>query len=233
MKKLILTSLILFASGILFAQESQKVERKFTGPIWTYHDLNSDIAGVSIGFFPNEFLKDTSLTRTYGIRVEAFILSSFYFLAPGSPISETYKSYEQKMKGTPTQQIYGFNLASGTFENIDVHGVSATMFIHYSRKNNGISASGLINIVERGNGIFIAPGSNQLFKGNGLMASLVWGNFAYEFHGLQISGENHISKKGAGIQVGLFNKSNNFKGFQLGLWNVNEKRKLPLINWSL
>lgn len=134
------------------------------------------------------------------------------------------------MKSSPTQQVYGFNIASGTFENIDVHGISATIIMHYSRKNNGISAAGLINTVERGNGIYLALGSNEIFKGNGLMASTVWGNYANEFNGIQIGGENHIETKGSGLQVGVFNKSKNFKGFQLGLWNVNEKRKLPIIN---
>jgi hypothetical protein len=37
---------------------------------------------------------------------------------------------------------------------------------------------------------------------------------------------------GKGVQVALYNKSMDFRGVQLGLWNVNGRRSLPLINWQ-
>jgi hypothetical protein len=36
-----------------------------------------------------------------------------------------------------------------------------------------------------------------------------------------------------GLQIGIFNASKHTKGVQLGIWNKNEKRKLPIINWNL
>lgn len=53
-----------------------------------------------------------------------------------------------------------------------------------------------------------------------------------EFYGLTIGGIANFSYKGRGLQIGLINKCKDLRGIQLGLWNVNGKRKLPLINWS-
>jgi hypothetical protein len=40
------------------------------------------------------------------------------------------------------------------------------------------------------------------------------------------------AKIGRGVQIALFNSSMNFKGIQIGLWNKNQKRSLPFINWN-
>lgn len=57
-------------------------------------------------------------------------------------------------------------------------------------------------------------------------------NITDEFSGVVISALRNRSAKGKGVQIGLLNICKNLKGFQFGLWNVNSKRKLPLINWS-
>ena len=57
-------------------------------------------------------------------------------------------------------------------------------------------------------------------------------NLVDEFNGVVISGLRNKSVKGRGMQVGLLNICKNMKGIQLGLWNVNSKRRLPLVNWS-
>jgi hypothetical protein len=36
----------------------------------------------------------------------------------------------------------------------------------------------------------------------------------------------------SGLQIGIVNKSKNLRGIQIGIWNVNQKRKLPLLNWN-
>jgi hypothetical protein len=35
-----------------------------------------------------------------------------------------------------------------------------------------------------------------------------------------------------GLQIGFVNKTIKLKGFQIGLWNKNGERSLPLINWN-
>jgi len=228
-------TLILFACLLsihVFAQDSLQTKQKLRLPIWLTHSKNTDVVGLSLGFYPNDFDKKHYLTRTYGIRVEAFPLSFIYFLAPRSPISRSEEAYQASINGKVSQQIYGINLSTGTFENIDACGVSVTGFMHYSRKNNGISIAGLTNTIERANGIVIGFGGNEVYQGNGIMLSSVWGNGVMRFNGIQISAENYIFEKGRGIQIGLFNSAKNFRGIQLGLWNKNDKRSLPLINWQ-
>lgn len=66
------------------------------------------------------------------------------------------------------------------------------------------------------NGISIGIVANKRDKLNGLGVGVI-GNFDTEVNG---------------VQIGLFNKANKLKGFQFGLWNTNEKRSLPFINWS-
>lgn len=34
-----------------------------------------------------------------------------------------------------------------------------------------------------------------------------------------------------GVQIGLVNNAAKLRGFQIGLWNTNQKRSLPLFNW--
>jgi len=49
---------------------------------------------------------------------------------------------------------------------------------------------------------------------------------------LQIWGTNYANKKIVGLQIAMWNKSKNTKRIQSGLWNINEKRNLPIINWN-
>lgn len=216
-----------------FAQTERVEERKFRFPVWITHSKNTDIVGLSLGAFPTDYNNDLlHVTRTFGVRLEAFPLSPFYFLAPRSPLSNSEDAYNFVMKKSATQQVYGLNLSTGTFETIDAYGISITGFMHYSRKNNGLSLAGLTNSIERANGLIIACGGNTTFKGNGIMVSTVWGNGSNYFNGIQISAENYIFKKGRGMQIGVFNKAENFRGIQLGIWNKNDKRSFPIINWQ-
>jgi len=218
---------------LLFCVNGFGQDRKLRLPLWTTYSKHTDIVGVSVGVVPKNLTKDESLTRTFGLRIEAFPLSVFYFLAPRGPLSITEEEFVKTLKKDDlTEKIYGFNLASGSFENINVTGISVTGFIHYSKRHNGIAMAGLINQVESANGIVAALGGNGVFRGNGIMISSVWGNGAAYFNGLQISAENVIGTKGSGVQIGLFNSAKNFKGLQFGLWNKNDKRSLPILNWQ-
>ncbi len=232
MKNYIFITIVFLFSLQCYSQSEIEEKRKLRFPVWITHIKNTDIIGLSLGAFPTDLNDKKKLTRTFGVRLEAFPLSFFYFLAPRSPISRNEDAFKLKMKGSVTQQIHGLNLSTGTFEGIDAYGISITGFMHYSRKNNGISIAGLTNSIERANGIIVSFGGNEVYQGNGIMLSSVWGNGAKRFNGVQISVENHILEKGRGVQIGLFNDAKNFRGIQLGLWNKNDKRSLPLINWN-
>ena len=225
--KVLLLICAVFVSFLGLAQP-----RKFRAPLWTTHDANVDIVGASIGFIPRDFTSDTSLIRTYGVRIEAFPLSFIYFMSPKSPLSSSNTAYFDNLKGNASQLINGVNIATGSFEAVDVNGISTTIFMHYSRKHNGIALAGITNTIERGNGLMIAYGGNEVYHGNGIMVGTLFGNSTNTFNGLQISAANFISEKGSGLQIGIFNSATNFRGLQLGLWNKNSKRSLPILNWQ-
>ncbi|MFY0629945.1 MAG: hypothetical protein JXR05_06150 [Flavobacteriaceae bacterium] len=226
MKKLII-ALILFTISLSVSSQDQKLR-----PIlWTTHSQNTDIVGVSVGIFPKEIFRDTTLTRTFGVRIEAPGLGLFFPLIPRSPISRSLEAYENAMNNTPNEIVYGINISSGSNYQTEIHGVSLALIGQYIHKINGITIAGLGNITERYNGITISGLENDSFKTNGMAVSLVANSSQY-FNGVQVSAQNFIKTKGTGIQIGIYNEATNFKGIQLGLWNKNDKRILPFINWN-
>jgi len=231
MKYCLLLIINLFALVSVNAQDTISIERKIRFPGWITHSKNVDIIGVSFAALPKGVLKnDTTLTRTYGLRIEPSIFGFFSPLIPRSPVSTSEESYLQKQNEALTEIINGINLSSGTFGETKVNGISGGFFLQYLYHMNGIAFSGMGNLIEKHNGIGLSVLGNDAFKSNGLLIGL--GNSTSHFNGIQIGGRNIILNKGIGIQIGIFNQAKNFKGIQLGVWNENEKRKLPFINWN-
>ncbi len=99
----------------------------------------------------------------------------------------------------------------------NLHGLSISLGgVGRCRNIKGIAINGGMCNAYRTRGLVVTGGFNTLI----------------DFKGIAISTLRNISVKGRGIQVGLINVCKDLKGIQLGLWNVNGKRKLPLINWG-
>ena len=226
MRVIILITSFLLPLGI----NAQKSVRKIRPILWTTHSKNTDIIGVSIGLLPKEVFKDSTLTRTFGARIEAPGLGLFLPIAPKSPISTNEKSYQASLTQKPIEIVYGINISSGSLSNTQINGISGALIGQYLIKMNGISLATLGNLIERNNGICLAIIGNDNYKTNGIMASIT-GNTSIKLNGIQIGGYNE-TKYLNGIQIGILNTSKESKGIQIGLWNKNEKRTLPLINWN-
>ena len=193
MKQLItITAILLLITFNVTAQQ------KVRGPIWITDDANTDVIGLSLAAYPKGIFQgwDTPMSRTFGVKIELFALSPFYFLAPQSPLqSDSTTSFQNILKGDVNEKIYGLNLETGSFSNKDIYGISATAFLHYSRKSNGINIAGVTNTIERANGLLVGFGGNQVYQGNGLMLGGLFGNGAHNFNGIQISTENYILRR--------------------------------------
>jgi hypothetical protein len=102
----------------------------------------------------------------------------------------------------------------------------------YTTTINGLSLSmgGLVRC-RNINGIALNGGICFAYRSRGLMVSGGYNNI-HDFKGISICGLRNVSVKGRGIQIALINVCKNFKGLQIGLWNVNSKRKWPIINWG-
>ncbi|MFT6127643.1 MAG: hypothetical protein ACJAVA_002135 [Flavobacteriaceae bacterium] len=82
-------------------------------------------------------------------------------------------------------------------------------------KVNGISIGGLAKEALQHKGIQIGGGTSR----------------AIRRYGIQVVGNNQAKTMNV-IQIGLFNKTYQSTGLQIGLWNKNQDRSRPLINWS-
>lgn len=101
----------------------------------------------------------------------------------------------------------------------------------YLTRLNGISLSmGGTILCHDIRGIALNGGVCIAFKTRGIILSGIT-NQIHDFKGIVIGGLRNASVHGRGLQIGLVNTCKNFKGLQIGLWNVNGKRKLPFLNW--
>lgn len=125
-----------------------------------------------------------------------------------------------------TLKVNGINISSGCFfTNTNMNGLNIS-FANKFKNFNGISIAALGTMSDKqiGFSLGLINANNDL---NGFVVGLY--NQSYKLDGLQVglvnkAGTNH------GLQVGLINSSRS-KGFQIGVWNKNAKRSLPILNW--
>lgn len=100
-------------------------------------------------------------------------------------------------------------------------------------KMNGVQLS-LINMeptVTNGLEINVSSNINSYAITNGLAVSPLY-NLHHEIKGVSVAPFANVGQKCRGLQIGLYNSCKNFRGIQIGGWNENGKRKLPIINWN-
>ncbi|PKF74270.1 hypothetical protein [Chryseobacterium sp. PMSZPI] len=100
-------------------------------------------------------------------------------------------------------------------------------------KINGVQLS-LINMeptVTNGLEMNVSSNISTYAVTNGVSVSPFF-NLHHEMNGVSVAPLANVGQKCRGLQIGLYNKCQNFRGIQIGGWNENGKRKLPLINWN-
>ena len=140
--------------------------------------------------------------NTNGIKIELIGVGFFTSMVPKSPIAHNDTGYFKMMSVPLSETVNGIALSA--------FGTAA------DEKVNGITLGFWGQYLTQMNGFGAVCFVNFVQKVNGVQAAFLM-NDSYELHGLQI---------------GLLNRTQRLKGVQIGLWNVNSKRKLPLINWS-
>ncbi len=117
-------------------------------------------------------------------------------------------------------------------ENINTAMLSDSMIFEGRTTINGLSMSiGGVMQARKLNGLFLNGGSCESDEANGIQIS-GFENYFQSVKGISIAGIRNTTTKCIGIQIGLINVCKHLKGIQIGLWNVNSKRKLPFINWG-
>jgi hypothetical protein len=201
----VITITILFLTIFSFTVFSQKdsIALKVKKGVWFSPTNVNRINGVNLGL-QTDNLKDEPFS-IHGVNLNADLLSVF--------ISAYALVFV--WKGNSLRDIN---------DTVDISRIKGTI--------GGLSLSvGGIMFEYHIKGVSINGGICGATKAHGLLISGI-SNFTEEFMGLEISSLRNIAVRGRGLQIGLLNMCKNLKGFQLGLWNINSKRKLPIINWS-
>ncbi|MCD0468253.1 LA_2272 family surface repeat-containing protein [Flavobacterium sp. JAS] len=142
-------------------------------------------------------------------------------------IKNTEEGYKIKnMSYTPHLKLNGLNISTGCFfTTTSMSGLNISAGNKF-KNFNGLSITVLGTIADHQNGIAIG-----IYNANNDLAGSTVGvyNQSYQLSGLHLGIFNQ-TRINRGLQIGVLNKSNS-KGFQLGLWNVNNKRSMPFLNW--
>jgi hypothetical protein len=210
MKKIVVLLLIF----ISFQSFSQEDKHWHIFPVWTYHQHDATIYGVSLGLYTGQ--KTPRYTYTNGLRLELIGTGfSRNILRGRSPIVKNGNRYRYLCRKPLSEKVNGLNISLlGGMSHMTVNGISIGGLAQFNHRMNGISISGLMNLAQSHNGIQISTY-----------------NKVYRFSGLQF-GINNNTVSGTGLQIGLLNNAKDMRGIQIGLWNKNKKRSLPIFNWQ-
>lgn len=235
MKKLFLVIMICSFSKF-FAQEKKRYEthsQVFSlSPIAKrVNKVNGLVVGV--GHFDNQNIEKQTIN---GINLEAnpmgLAIPFFVFYIPELIRKNKVnidKDSLQIIKMDQSDlllQMNGINVSSGCFMTAaNVNGLSVSLFNKINTMNGiNVTAFGLQSDTLNGFSVGAYNGVNKL---NGATVGLF--NETYSLKGVQVGFYNYAVVH-SGVQIGVFNMSKS-KGFQIGLWNINNKRSMPFINW--
>ena len=195
--RMALLLLLLFTTSVVHGQH-----RRLRGPVWTFHEKNVNIYGVSVGLISRLW---SGNTYTNGIKLELIGLGLAVPLIPRSPIAENDSAFWELQQEAVSEQINGVSLAaSGTVCNdCVINGASVGFMGQIVRKVNGVSATFFMNFSQIHNGI-----------------QLAFVNQAYRMRGLQIGLFNGSSDT-RGIQIGLWN-ANERRRMPVVNWNFKK-----------
>lgn len=212
MQKGILTLVVflLFCAMPATSQEQQdtSIQKHGNGYVfWFLPSRKDNIYGVAVGIFGSEIICNTPINvkRTHGINIQ--------MIGQGLFIPLNTKAFGYK-------NLFGSDKARAVVFKDSTN---------YRAVNNGILLSGFGTMTDVSNGIVLSGWFSLGKQANGLILNALANKYTV-MNGIGISVGNE-SYEANGIQIGLVNRTRKLRGFQFGLWNVNGKRKLPLINW--
>lgn len=164
---------------------------------------------------------DTIVTIPGGMMIS---IVAAYFFAIENPFDQSIPdSLEVRSDKIAINKVNGVSFSTWNFDFMstddfykDINGLDINLSYSTNQKVNGVSLS-----------TFACPNT----KLNGLVVSGLF-NYGDQTNGLAISIFKNFSVKARGVQIALFNTSYDFKGVQIGLWNVNNARTLPVFNWN-
>jgi hypothetical protein len=210
LKRILLIVIISFSAMLCFAQsEVLRIDNKAKNRyvFWMIPSAATNIYGIAFGPIGSESICNRPYTKySHGLNIQ--------FIGQGV--------------------FQAFYIKYAKFEDFDLRANEDPGFFSDSLSkraiHNGILLSSFGTFTDQVNGVSLSPWMSMGKKVNGISFNLLWNRYE-RINGVSIGLVNHavVSK---GLQIGLVNKAKKNRGFQFGLWNKNEKRSLPLVNWS-
>ncbi|OJJ22582.1 hypothetical protein BKI52_07845 [marine bacterium AO1-C] len=190
------------------AQKINKATRPKVKNVLGFTPANAQkMNGVALGVsFTNRLLKSETGQKALVINGLNMGLNPFSLYA--SLFAEEFRPYERDI------EYYDKVLVPASEGQIN--GVSVSVFHSNAIKIQGLAIAASVTSVDEINGVSVSGVSNLAYKLRGVSVAIVK-NSVVQAHG---------------IQIGLYNKAVDLRGFQFGLWNVNGRRSLPFINWQ-
>lgn len=240
---------LLFAFGIINAQDTIKIQTidsvEQHSQIFSLSPISKKtdkVNGLVLGVGHVENRRISSQTIN-GMNIEAnpapaagalYVFMSLMYIEEiienhkkNSVVKTTEEDYKIKnMNYTPELKLNGLNISSGCFfTTTSMNGLNISAGNKFN-DFSGLSVTALGTIADHQNGLSVGiyNGNNDLVG-----ASIGIYNQSYQLSGLHLGIFNQ-TRINRGLQIGVLNKSNS-KGFQLGLWNINNKRSMPFLNW--
>jgi len=206
MKKLFLSISLLIWIFASFAQidSTEKVNRKYIA--WISPSNATHVYGMMFNLYPrNGMEKFPDYPKIYGAEINMNPLGLFF------PLIFAIHSLDPKTHSQPYEEL-------------------KTVDFNSYKRIYGLQA-GLVNMEKSIiNGIDINAAGSFDTKTNGLTISAVM-NKHYISNGLTVAAIGNHDSKCTGVQIALINTCKDLKGVQIGLWNKNQKRGLPILNW--
>lgn len=186
-------------------------------PIWVFPTCGKTINGIAIGLADTKFSDNSNSchTNVNGVKIELIGLGIGAGFLNYSPAIDTVKAY---------------NFLSDSL--FTINGISLSFFgsILPRMNMNGVTACIFFQAFNSVNGIMFAFGGNSGTEVKGAQFSFI-GNDALVMQGVQLTLGLNKADQIDGVQIGLVNKTRILNGLQIGLWNVNQNRSLPIVNW--
>lgn len=212
MKKNIITILLIIIGLNSYSQidpneskVSPQLERKYIA--WASPSKVTHMYGFMFNFWPrDDFYNDGIYPRIYGAEINLMPIGIFspFVLAVHSLDPETHKP--------PFETLDSIDFRK--FKIID--GLQIGLINMEPSIINGLDINASGSFDSKTNGVTISGVMNKHYIVNGLTFAIIG---------------NHDTKCN-GVQIGLINSCKQLKGIQFGLWNKNQKRNLPIINWN-
>lgn len=211
MKRITFIILLIFCGLKSYSQNDSIIVLDSTGfdkkyILWASPSHATHVYGVMFNFWPrDDGYKHKKYPKIYGAEINLMPLGVFF------PVMLVAHALDPETHKPPPEKIDTIDFHS--FKKI--HGLQIGLINMEPTVINGLDINAAGSFESKTNGVTISAVMNKHYIINGLTVGIIG---------------NHDTKCN-GVQVGLINSCKQLKGFQFGLWNKNQKRSLPLINW--